>query len=123
MREIVKPSKASTLIDNIEQSLTDIKNNIDKITKNRQQNMLEIRQQRELIQDQIKQMRVTINSHLDTLEHALDGLTISRIDKSPTQSVWFVEVRYNLDSRVCHGVDRNVYISYRDIHSDSRFLK
>jgi Glu-tRNA(Gln) amidotransferase subunit E-like FAD-binding protein len=69
MREIVKPSKASTLIDNIEQSLTDIKNNIDKITKNRQQNMLEIRQQRELIQDQIKQMCVTINSHLDTLEH------------------------------------------------------
>jgi hypothetical protein len=30
--------------------------------------MLEIRQQRELIQDQIKQMHVTINSHLDTLE-------------------------------------------------------
>jgi hypothetical protein len=50
MREIVKPSKASTLIDNIEQSLTDNKNNIDKITKNRQQNLLEIRQQRELIQ-------------------------------------------------------------------------
>ena len=69
IREIIKTSKASTLIDNIEQSLTDIKNNIDNIAKNRQQNMLEIRQQRELIQDQIKQMCVTINSHLDTLEH------------------------------------------------------
>jgi hypothetical protein len=68
IREIIKTSKASTLIDNIEQSLTDIKNNIDIITKNRQQNMLEIRQQRELIQDQIKQRHVTINSHLDTLE-------------------------------------------------------
>ena len=44
IREIIKTSKTSTLIDNIEQNLTDIKNNIDKITKNRQQNLSEIRQ-------------------------------------------------------------------------------
>ena len=56
------------MIDNIEQNLTDIKNNIDNITKNRQQNLLEILQQRQMFQDQIKQMRVKINSHLDTLE-------------------------------------------------------
>jgi hypothetical protein len=31
IREIIKSSKTSTLIDNIEQNLTDIKNNIDKI--------------------------------------------------------------------------------------------
>ena len=36
--EIIKTFKTSTLIDNIDQRLTDIK-----ITKNRQQNMLEIR--------------------------------------------------------------------------------
>jgi uncharacterized spore protein YtfJ len=44
IHEIIKTSKTSTLIDNIEQNLTDIKNNIDKITKNRQQNLSEIRQ-------------------------------------------------------------------------------
>ena len=44
IREIIKTSKTSTLIDNIEQNSTDIKNNIDKITKNRQQNLSEIRQ-------------------------------------------------------------------------------
>ena len=44
IREIIKTSKTSTLIDNIEQNLADIKNNIDKITENRQQNMSEIRQ-------------------------------------------------------------------------------
>ena len=65
IREIIKTSKTSTSIDNIEQSLTDIKYNID---KSRQQNMSEIRQQRQIFQKQIKQMRVTINSHLDTLE-------------------------------------------------------
>ena len=31
--------------------------------------MSEIRQQRHMFQDQIKEMRVKINSHLDTLEH------------------------------------------------------
>jgi DNA anti-recombination protein RmuC len=68
IREIIKTSKTSILIDNIEHNLTDIKNNIDKIMKNRQHNMSEIRQQRQMFQDQIKQMRVKINSHLDTLE-------------------------------------------------------
>jgi hypothetical protein len=88
IREIIETSKTSTLIDNIKQSLTDIKNNIDRITKNRQQNMSEIRQQRKVFQDQIKQMRVKINSHLDTLEHnilqELDGTEDkikSKIDK------------------------------------------
>jgi predicted nucleic acid-binding Zn-ribbon protein len=68
IREIIKTSKTSTLIDNIQQNLTDIKNNLDKIMKNRQQNMSEIQQQRQMFQDQIKQMRVKINSHLDTIE-------------------------------------------------------
>ena len=69
IREIIKKNKTSTLIDNIEQNLTVIKNNIDEIMKNRQKNLSEIRQQRQMFQDQIKQMRVKINSHLDTLEH------------------------------------------------------
>jgi DNA-binding beta-propeller fold protein YncE len=68
IREKIKTSKTSTLIDNIEQNLTDIKNNIDNITENRQHNLSEILQQRQIFQDQIKQMRVKINSHLDTLE-------------------------------------------------------
>ena len=68
IRDIIETSKTSTLIDNIEHSLTDIKNIIDKITKNRQQNLWEIRQQRQMFQDQIRQMRAKINSHLDTLE-------------------------------------------------------
>ena len=68
IRKIIKTSKTSTLIDNIEQSLTDIKSNIDKITKNRQENLSEIHRKRQMIQDQIGKMRITINSHLDKLE-------------------------------------------------------
>ena len=68
IREIIKTSKTSTLLDDIEQSLTNIKYNIDNVIKNRQQNMSKIRQQRQIFHDQVKQMRVKINSHLDTLE-------------------------------------------------------
>ena len=39
IREIIKTSKTSTLLDDIEQSLTNIKYNIDNVIKNRQQNM------------------------------------------------------------------------------------
>jgi hypothetical protein len=88
IREIIKTSKTSTLIDNIKKSLEDIKNNIDKITKSRQQKLLEIRQKRQMFQDQIKDMRVKINSHLDTLEHNIlqelddtEGKIKSKIDK------------------------------------------
>ena len=69
IREIIITSKTSTLIDDIEQSLTNIKYNIDNVIKNREQNMSEIRHQRQIFHDQVKQMRVKINSHLDTLEH------------------------------------------------------
>jgi gas vesicle protein len=69
IREIIKPSKTSALIDNIEHNLADIRNNIDKIRKNRQQNLSEIRQHRQMFQGQIKEMRVKINSHLDRVEH------------------------------------------------------
>ena len=68
IREIIKTSKTSTLIDDIEQSLANIKYNIDNVIKNREQNLSEIRQQRQIFHDQVKQMRVKINSHLDTLE-------------------------------------------------------
>ena len=69
IREIIKTSKTSTLIDDIEQSLINIKYNIDNVIKNREQNLSKIRQQRQIFHEQLKQMRVKINSHLDTLEH------------------------------------------------------
>ena len=68
IREIIKTSKTSTLLDDIEQSLSNIKYNIDNVIKNREQNLSEFRQQRQIFHDQVKQMRVKINSHLDTLE-------------------------------------------------------
>jgi hypothetical protein len=74
-------------------NLTDIKNIIDKITKNQQQSMSEICQQRQMFQDQIKQMRVKINSHLDTLEqNILQEHTIFVICRNTIWTASFVMV-------------------------------
>jgi Tfp pilus assembly pilus retraction ATPase PilT len=56
IREIIKTSKTSTLLDDIEQCLTNIKYNIDNVVKNREQNLEKIRQQRQIFHDQVKQM-------------------------------------------------------------------
>jgi hypothetical protein len=59
--------KTSTLLDDIEQSLTNIKYNIANVLTHQAQNMLEIQQQRQIFHDQVKQMRVKINSHFDDI--------------------------------------------------------
>jgi hypothetical protein len=50
----------------------------------------------------------------------LEVLIISRIDNCPTH---YGVLKYNLDNMVCHGVDKDMYISYHDVHNDNRFLK
>jgi len=102
MLEIIKTSKTSILIDNIEHNLIDIKNNIDKITKNRQQNMSEIRQQRRLFQDKIKEMRVKINSHLDTLEQNI----LQELDDTAYKNMSKIDELLKQLSQISKSVER-----------------
>jgi hypothetical protein len=62
--------------------------------KNRQTNLSEIRQQRQMFQDQIKQMRVKINSHLDTLSDAY-SLTALMSLCNPSTVFEFLESCFN----------------------------
>ena len=58
----------------------------------RQQNLSQLRHKRQMFQDQIRQMRVKINSHIDTLQHNIvqqlddtEGKIKSKIDQMLTQ--------------------------------------
>lgn len=55
----------------MQQSLTDIKINIDTIIKNKYQNLATIRTQRQRFHDEIKQMSDRICKHLDKLEQQM----------------------------------------------------
>jgi hypothetical protein len=71
--ELIKTAKTSSIIATMEQSLRDMKHNIDKAVKDREGNMSLIRKQRQHYSDEIKQIRVKINSYLDTIEQRIMG--------------------------------------------------
>jgi hypothetical protein len=71
--ELIRTAKTSSIIATMEQSLRDMKHNIDIAVKDREGNLSLIRKQRQHYSDEIKQIRVKINSHLDTMEQRIMG--------------------------------------------------
>ena len=71
--ELIKTAKTSSIIATMEQSLRDMKHNIDIAVKYRERNLASIRKQQQHYSDEIKQIRVKINSHLDTIEQRIMG--------------------------------------------------
>jgi hypothetical protein len=71
--ELIKAAKTSSIIANMEQSLRDMKHNIGIAVKVREGNLSLIGKQRQHYSDEIKQIRVKMNSHLDTIEQRIMG--------------------------------------------------
>ncbi|CAG2218066.1 unnamed protein product [Mytilus edulis] len=71
LRDVLKNAKSSTVFDSIEISIKDIKNNIDAIIKDRIDDLTRFLHQREKCQNEVTQLRITINSHLDELEQQI----------------------------------------------------
>ena len=107
IREIIKTSQTSTLIDDIEQSLTNIKYNIDNVIKNREQNLSEIRHQRQIFHDQVKQMRVKINSHLDILEQTILKELDDAEDKIKSKIENLLK-QLSAESKTVEGIQRDI---------------
>ncbi|CAC5403666.1 TRIM2_3 [Mytilus coruscus] len=68
LQDVLKTAKTSVLLNSIESDIRDIKSNIEKIIQDRQQNLAIIHDQRNRYRLEMKQVRTTLNSHLDTLE-------------------------------------------------------
>ncbi|XP_063435959.1 uncharacterized protein LOC134716875 [Mytilus trossulus] len=87
--EVVKTSKTSVLIDNLEKSLEEIAVNINKIIIDRTENFEKIKEERHGFHNQIKQVRDKINTHLDKLEQQIinDLLSEERKIKSEIETL------------------------------------
>jgi hypothetical protein len=116
IRDIIKTSKTSTLIDDIEQSLANIKYNIDNVMKNRQQNLSEIQQQRQIFHDQVKQVRIKINSHLDTLEQNILKELDDYKDKIKSK-IDNILKQLSEESKTVEGIQRDI-IAVKEYASD-----
>lgn len=68
LQDVLKTAKTSVLLDSIESDIKDMKCNIENIIQDRQQNLAIINDLRNRYRLEIKQVRTTLNSHLDTIE-------------------------------------------------------
>ncbi|CAC5380245.1 unnamed protein product [Mytilus coruscus] len=77
--EAIKSSRSSTLFDSLEKSLKEIKENLERVVKDREANLVVIKQQHLRSLNDIKDTKQKINSRLDELEkHILDNLNITK---------------------------------------------
>ncbi|XP_071170157.1 uncharacterized protein [Mytilus edulis] len=67
LQEIVRFSKESAWLENIEQSLKDMRYNYESIMKDKERNLATIESQRICFYNEIKHIREKVNSHLDLL--------------------------------------------------------
>jgi len=71
IEDIIQDVKTSVSFDDLQQQLTVISKNIIRIRENRQANADLIRKQKERIEKDIRDLRETINNHLDELQEKL----------------------------------------------------
>ena len=71
IEDIIQDGKTSVSFDDLQQQLSMISKNITRIRENRQANADLIRKQKERIKKDIRDLRETINNHLDNLQEKL----------------------------------------------------
>ncbi|XP_071169025.1 E3 ubiquitin-protein ligase TRIM71-like [Mytilus edulis] len=71
LEKVIQTAKTSVLLESFDQNVKNINMNIERVVKDRKQNLLEIHNQKQKFHDEIKQVQYKINEHLDTLEQRL----------------------------------------------------
>ncbi|XP_063418805.1 uncharacterized protein LOC134701594 [Mytilus trossulus] len=79
--DVIKNVKSSTAFQEIELTLIDMVEYIERVKKDREENLLSIKEQKEKIETKILQTREEINNHLDLLQEMLTEAINLAIDK------------------------------------------
>ncbi|VDH95074.1 Hypothetical predicted protein [Mytilus galloprovincialis] len=89
LEKVIETAKTSALLESLDLNLKDIKINFERVVKDRKQNLAEIQVQRQKFYDEIKQVRIKINEHLDILEQRTlnDLLAAEKTIKSQIEDV------------------------------------
>ncbi|CAG2253547.1 unnamed protein product [Mytilus edulis] len=92
--DIIKNVKSSNAFQEIEHTLSDIADYMQRVKQNREENLISIKEQKEQIETKILKAREAINNHLDFLQHNLIealNLTIDKQNKDIYQFLKLVE--------------------------------
>jgi glutamine synthetase type III len=71
LKNIVKDVKTSDLFNEIDQLINEMIETIGKIRQNREDNSNAVREQKIIIENEIREVRTNINNHLDKLQDDL----------------------------------------------------
>ncbi|CAG2249044.1 unnamed protein product [Mytilus edulis] len=127
--EAIKSSRTSTLFGSLEKSLKDIMKNIERVVKDREANLVEIKQQNLKSVNNIKDTRQKINSRLDELEkHMIDNLNSTEtqlklkidtlVNKLSEKKNKIEILKTNLMSVKQHGSDLQAFIGSKMLEKD-----
>jgi gas vesicle protein len=77
MEEIIKNMKTSNMFTDIEHLIKEMIVVISKIRQNRMTNSSGVKDQKQLIENEIQELRTKINTHLDKLQENLKTIAVN----------------------------------------------
>ncbi|VDI26192.1 Hypothetical predicted protein, partial [Mytilus galloprovincialis] len=125
--KLTKDVKTSESFVDTLKSLSDIILNLSKIRYHLEENICDIKKQKDSILQEIAQMRGKINNHLDKIEHTLKIELGNEVDKQCSNTICktlkdikkkqidIEKFRQQMDDLVCYGSDLQTFFSLRKI--------
>ncbi|CAC5403663.1 unnamed protein product [Mytilus coruscus] len=108
LQDVIRTAKTSALLDSLETSVKDIQTNIKNIIEDRQRNLAIIHDQRQRYQDDLKQIRIEINSHLDKLEQNIVRDLDATEKKAKTEIAQLVDTLVE-KTKVVDDMEKNIF--------------
>ncbi|XP_071145307.1 uncharacterized protein [Mytilus edulis] len=125
--KLTKDVKTSASFVDTQKSLSDIILNLSKIQCHLEENICDIKKQKDSILQDIAQMREKINSHLDKIEHALKTELCNEVDNQcnntfckilediKRKQIDIEKFQRQMDDLACYGSDLQTFFSLRKI--------
>ncbi|XP_071121518.1 putative autophagy-related protein 11 [Mytilus edulis] len=136
--DVIQNAKTSNALSEIEETLVEVTENLQKIRHHQQNNQSTLKEKRKEIEKEIKKTRMKINSHLDKLQEdlmkQLYGLEekenskicqlLSSLDKNQKE---IAECQTKIGNIKTHATDLQMLLSMRqiekDVYSKEKFLQ
>ena len=129
LENIVKDVKSSDIFNEIEQLIREMTKTIDKIRQNRETNLSVVKEQKRMIENEIQEMRIKINAHVDKLqENLLKKLTeaeqlvtdksrelLVSLDKKQNE---LTEYKTNIVNIKMYASDLQTFVAIKHIQND-----
>lgn len=129
LTDIIDKSKTSEALNEIEQSLSEMAENIQRIRQNREKNMKTLSEQKRHIEQEIKETRTKINIHLDKIQDAIMSTLSTAEEKERSQinqslivlggkGIEIFEYQRKIGKIKQHATDLQTFLSMKQLENE-----